>query len=937
MDKMKKILLLALLLMPLRTLAEDYGITVAGVEVTSENATNVTGENITAGTVSFDAQSETLTLNNVHANGQIIVTRSSMTINLVGASIFNVNTDNNGNTTYLIKYGGQINYGTNETYSTLTFKADELGAVIQGIGTTNDYKLDPVENYFDPQYDVADAWSLTYTNINNLCFCEISKPYLWVNSERLTDANKNEQLFQEVTVDLANNIVTLNNLIIDNAASSWNFLVKSNLADLNVNITGGLNAFSLYAKENEDVTSRAFIYTGASGEPSSLNLSIDQGSALRVSCSGKIASADWLVSGFTTTNIATDAANAEEGQPIAKVGDPYDYQVTLVPYEAPTNYDLIVNGVQVNSDNAYDILGETASGTVSYIASTNTLTLNNVYVSCESDFLDFSTEGLTVYLIGDNTIYSPSNDAVVFNSTVSDNTITFTTSTSNPGLLQMQCPSPFANVTPSYENGLIYDGSTDAKDIKPIKVPGIYADTSYEEDIPTYSLNISDRENPTGTEYFYTIDYADASLSDVTTFTQAVDNDGDDAVDPIPLLGPCTITVYAKNGDAQSANVVGKLFGFASNTVTSQVGQAIEVPQVIPALDNDITVNISPNDQDFVAEDKDGGYIATVAGSVVFSGYLQMGTTYPDYDVLNSDGMLGEFTVNILQDPQLIFYSEEALGEVTYCEAYIGQTFQAPELRYGSDMMPVTEVFTVTYQSSNEQVATVNSQTGQVTLVGIGDVTITATSEANDVYASGTAEYTLRVGRALDLAFDTNQWVTYYSDEDLTIPNGVASYIVTGVQGSTVTVETTRFIPAGVGVLLKQDGDSYADQFVAWAFTGSTAEFNYAANNLLRGVSTASVPSELGPIYVLYNDEFVRLTAGTSVAANRCYLPLSQPASARLSIVFDDDVPTAISAISTSGADTAEGAWYTVDGRRLSGKPVKAGLYIQNGKKVSIK
>lgn len=936
MDKMKKILLLALLLMPLRTLAENYGITVAGVEVTSENATNVTGENITAGTVSFDAQSETLTLNNVHANGQIIVTRSSMTINLVGVSIFNVNTDNGQ--TYLIKYGGQINYGTNETYSTLTFKADELGAVIQGIGTTNDYKLDPVENYFDPQYDVADAWSLTYTNINNLCFCEISKPYLWVNSERLTDANKNEQLFQEVTVDLANKIVTLNNLIIDNAASSWNFLVKSNLADLNVNITGGLNAFSLYAKENENVTSRAFIYTGASGEPSSLNLSIDQGSALRVSCSGKTASADWLVDGFTTSNIVTDADNAVEGQPIAKVGDPYDYQVTLMSYEPPTNYDLIVNGVQVNSDNAYDILGkdEDATGTVSYYASTNTLMLNDVYVQCESNFLDFSTEGLTVYLIGENTIYSPSSDAV-FNSTVSDNTITFTTSTSNPGSLQMQCFSPFANVTPSYENGLIYDGSTDAKDIKPIKVPEIYADTSYEEDIPSYSLNISDRENPTGTEYFYTIDYADASLSDVTTFTQAVYNDGNDAVDPIPLLGPCTVTVYAKYGETQSANVVGKLFGFASNTVTSQVGQAIEVPQVIPALDNDMTVNISPNETDFVAEDKDGGYIATVAGSVVFSGYLQMGTTYPDYDVLNSDGMLGEFTVNILQDPQLIFYSEEALGEVTYCEAYIGQTFQAPELRYGSDMMPVTEVFTVTYQSSNEQVATVNSQTGQVTLVGIGDVTITATSEANDVYASGTAEYTLRVGRALDLAFDTNQWVTYYSDEDLTIPNGVASYIVTGVNGNTVTVETTRYIPAGVGVLLKQDGDSYADQFVAWAFTGSTAEFNYAANNLLRGVSTASVPSEQGPIYVLYNDEFVRLTAGTSVAANRCYLPLSLPASARLSIVFDDDVPTAISAINTSGADTAEGAWYTIDGRRLSGKPVKAGLYIQNGKKVSIK
>lgn len=926
MDKMKKILLLALLLMPLRTLAEDYGITVAGVEVTSENATNVTGENITAGTVSFDAQSETLTLNNVHANGQIIVTRSSMTINLVGVSIFNVNTDNGQ--TYLIKYGGQINYGTNETYSTLTFKADELGAVIQGIGTTNDYKLDPVENYFDPQYDVADAWSLTFTNINNLCFCEISKPYLWVNSERLTDANKNEQPFPEVTVDLANNIVTLNKLVIEEASNS---LVKSNLANLNVNITGGLNAFRLDAKNNE-VTGNVFVYTGASGETSSLNLSIDQGSELRVTSSGPTPSADWLVSGFTTNNIATDAANAEDGQPIAKLGTPYANQVTLVRYVAPTNYDLIVNGVQVNSDNASDILGD---GTVSYYASTNMLLLNNARIECEEgNFLDFSTEGLTVYLVGENIVTCYDDAAVAFNCTSeSAGTITFDTSDSQPGLLQVATLTTFANLTPQYENGLVYNVSGDYKMIKPLSAPYLYARMSLETETPSYSLRMEhSSDNPDGTACYYAIDYADASLTDVPA-TLAQDTDGDEELDLVPLLGPCTVTVYAKYGETQSANVVGKLFGFASNTVTSQVGQTIEAPQVIPALDNDMTVNISPNDQDFVAEDKDGGYIAKAAGSVVFSGNLQMGATDPeDYQVLNSEGMLGEFTVNILQDPQLIFYSEEALGEVTYCEAYMGQTFQAPELRYQAE-----GVLTVTYQSSNEQVATVNSQTGEVTLVGIGDVTITATSEANDVYASGTAEYTLRVGRALDLRFDTNQWVTYYSDEDLTIPNGVASYIVTGVNGNTVTVETTRYIPAGVGVLLKQDGDSYADQFVAWAFTGSTAEFNYAANNLLRGVSTASVPSEQGPIYVLYNDEFVRLSAGTAVAANRCYLSLSQPASARLSIVFDDDVPTAISAISTGGADTAEGAWYTIDGRRLSGKPVKAGLYIQNGKKVSIK
>jgi len=31
------------------------------------------------------------------------------------------------------------------------------------------------------------------------------------------------------------------------------------------------------------------------------------------------------------------------------------------------------------------------------------------------------------------------------------------------------------------------------------------------------------------------------------------------------------------------------------------------------------------------------------------------------------------------------------------------------------------------------------------------------------------------------------------------------------------------------------------------------------------------------------------------------------------------------------------GAWYSLDGRLLSGKPVKSGVYVKNGNKVVIK
>ena len=52
---------------------------------------------------------------------------------------------------------------------------------------------------------------------------------------------------------------------------------------------------------------------------------------------------------------------------------------------------------------------------------------------------------------------------------------------------------------------------------------------------------------------------------------------------------------------------------------------------------------------------------------------------------------------------------------------------------------------TVTYASSDKAVATVDANTGVVTLVGVGSTIITASSEKNETYAAGSASYTLNV------------------------------------------------------------------------------------------------------------------------------------------------------------------------------------------------
>ena len=104
--------------------------------------------------------------------------------------------------------------------------------------------------------------------------------------------------------------------------------------------------------------------------------------------------------------------------------------------------------------------------------------------------------------------------------------------------------------------------------------------------------------------------------------------------------------------------------------------------------------------------------------------------------------------------------------------------------------------------------------------------------------------------------------------------------------------------------------------------------------------------------------QFVRFTTGAFIKPMRCYLSYvgtETPAPARglTRAAATDDLPQCITVrlVSRSGETTAIGeidtktgkmtfdseAWYTLDGVRLSGKPSRKGIYINNGRKIVIK
>lgn len=285
------------------------------------------------------------------------------------------------------------------------------------------------------------------------------------------------------------------------------------------------------------------------------------------------------------------------------------------------------------------------------------------------------------------------------------------------------------------------------------------------------------------------------------------------------------------------------------------------------------------------------------------------------------------------EDAPYITISCETDAEVNY---YVGSR----EVKFGiapkqleEDMVELSAT-TLPYSGENQK-PTVTVTDGELMTaddytitneggVEVGNYTITVVAKNN---YTGTVEKTFEIiTRTLEIGKDVSfaegqTWASYYTTtEDLVLPENLMAYIVTAVSDEAVTVKAINYVPKNVPVLIENNSTATTDN-------------TSAEGNLLVGSASATSVGEIeGNVYVLYNNGFTRATSG-SIPAHRAYLVLAEPAGARLSI-FEENV---------TGIDTATESqytgkdWYTLDGRKLSAKPTKKGLYIMNGKKIVVK
>ena len=193
----------------------------------------------------------------------------------------------------------------------------------------------------------------------------------------------------------------------------------------------------------------------------------------------------------------------------------------------------------------------------------------------------------------------------------------------------------------------------------------------------------------------------------------------------------------------------------------------------------------------------------------------------------------------------------------------------------------------------------------------------------------------------VNIAMNTDGIMTYASayDLDFSAVSGLTAYVATGISEGTLTLTRVEKVPAGTGLLLKGEAGK--------TFTvPSTGSATAVGNNLLVGLTEETDVNRTtadGIAFILahgnHGINWYRLAENSyTLKANSAYLRLSASeapsASRTLTMVFED-VTTGVRSNTASSLNGGE--WYDLNGRKLSKKPTRKGLYIFNGRKTLIK
>ncbi|MBP5770395.1 MAG: hypothetical protein J6W75_03430 [Bacteroidaceae bacterium] len=186
-------------------------------------------------------------------------------------------------------------------------------------------------------------------------------------------------------------------------------------------------------------------------------------------------------------------------------------------------------------------------------------------------------------------------------------------------------------------------------------------------------------------------------------------------------------------------------------------------------------------------------------------------------------------------------------------------------------------------------------------------------------------------------------YATFYFDRDVQTDANTKAYYVTTTNGSyaqlTEVENEGHDIPARTAVVLINSEQAGSALFHV---TSGLSRVVDAESNLLKGTLT-SMDLDLSDATNYYslgklNGEigFYKFTGGTiTLGANKAYLNTTTPSGNVKGFILGFGDTDGINELVSS--PVGEGAWvYDLSGRRIAGKTLKRGIYIVNGKKVTV-
>ena len=750
------ILLTTLLFLPSIARAEEtitYDLTIGGIEVTSDNATDVLGD----GKVSFDPETNTLTLNNAILSDDIICNITSLFIDIIGSNSITTNGKPAISTTLEAASPKISIKSTSNPIGSLvlrnTSQETPCGGVVKGNISIN----------AEAPISILLPTSSNFLTMDTTHVAAFGKSYdLMVGSEAVTNINASDILGDgKATYDPDKNTLSLNGV-----TTSMIYCKAPQPLTIEINGSNTVGMIVGYGGDENPLTIKK---SGSS--PASLDINPgdqvldDMGPVFHFS------SCTWgdglyLVAYSNNTTIS-GAYYDESGR---QFKHSTNSSINRVIISTPS---IWIGGRGPNEYGKFTFDGDSIAGAW-FDASRNTLTLNAPSFYLKGGDIVSSLPNLTIKLVGGQTEMG----SFKITSSIPEATLKFTTDANNPGSISNSLGNNslpwegFAG-SPTFENKLVYLPNHDSQSIKILEAPSINYSNG--------NLEFGGLSDGYGNNYFdchYTITYGDGT-------TETGQNNEQVSLLSVPKqqLTPCTVTAYAEfkdqfNNTTRSDNAIAYYLEFAEDMKVTFDGTEREIlksdyPALIPDVEDiEFILSNSTNQNAICQETINNESHIKIKGFGATD--LILYNSNPGFTVLNSGG--GAVALSATVVPSAPTFSVES---GTYNEAQT-LTLASPYQKTNGDDQTVINIKYYTDGNSNNPVTytgpiSINQST---TITVWVEASVTLPTGAQETYSSDeiSQEYVIKEEAFIDFMQEENG---EYS------PIG-ANQVITGTYGHTI-------------------------------------------------------------------------------------------------------------------------------------------------------